>query len=408
MVLVDSMFIKRNFCHIVAALTLAIGAVSNSSAVAKSSNAQPDKIDTAEAEELVNKLAHQPELLCIRYLHYFFGRPEDSPANRFNTTKHYVWYRPNRRGVKYELVQEEAQPGIVTESTLLFHTDDLDLDLQKVESKFGKSPRKYFDQSSAPTEEYSFAPNTVISFTQKPNTFQVNRIAINYKGDPLPPPSLEDMGRAQMQRKGLAMDHLNHGRFREGIGCLSEHLGENPEDIEAHLALAQAFRANCQINEAIAQYRYTLANSGNNPDVQSQCIKDLQEMKVLPSVAADTQLQQHNVNLKQKGQRLRRGDLASSKKMSQQGQDPSSALNVQPLDPNAGRAPGGMPMAPNFNANGPDLGPAPMPGVMNMQMPGSSMPGAMNTQMPGNSMPGATNTQMPTGPSGKAPSNEPF
>ncbi len=356
MVLFVPMNIKKNLCRIIVACSLSVGLVS--AVGAKNSRPPVDQIDTAETEEMVNKLSHQPELICIRYLHYFLGRPEDSPANRFNPTKHYVWYRPNRRGLKYELVQEEAQPGRITESTLVFHTDDLDLDLQKVESKFGKSPRKYFDQTSAPTEEYSFAPNTVISFTQKPNTFQIGRIAINYKGDPLPPPSLEDLARAQLQRKGLGMDHLSHGRYRESIGVLSEHLGESPEDIEAHLALAQAFKANCQINEAIAQYRYTLANSGNNPTVRAQCVKDLQDMKVLPSVAADTELQQHNVNLKHKGQQLRRGGLASTKKMPQTGADP---LNVQPLDPKSALAPviGEPPVAPSFTTNSPDITPAP-------------------------------------------------
>lgn len=386
MVLIDLMFSKKCFRRALAVLAVSVGLAGG--VYAKNSNPQVERIDTAEAEEMVNKLAHQPELICIRYLHYFLGRPEDSPANRFNATKHYVWYRPNRRGVKYELVQEEAQPGRVTESTLLFHTDDLDLDLQKVESKFGKAPRKYFDQMSSPTEEYSFAPNTVISFTQKPNTFQVGRIAINYKGDPLPPPSLEDMARAQMQRKGLGMDHISHGRYREGIGVLSEHLGENPEDIEAHLALAQAFKANCQINEAIAQYRYTLANSGNNPAVQSQCIKDLQEMKVLPSVTADSELQQHSVNLKHKGQRLRRGGLASSKKMPKPGGDPASPLNVQPLDPKAVLPPMiGEPPSSMLPRGTGDLGPA----------PGSPI-----------GLPAGMPSGMPSSAPGKAPSNEPF
>lgn len=387
MVLIDLMFSKKCFRRALAALAVSVGLAGG--VYAKNSNQQVERIDTAEAEEMVNKLAHQPELICIRYLHYFLGRPEDSPANRFNSTKHYVWYRPNRRGVKYELVQEESQPGRVTESTLLFHTDDLDLDLQKVESKFGKAPRKYFDQMSSPTEEYSFAPNTVISFTQKPNTFQVGRIAINYKGDPLPPPSLEDMARAQMQRKGLGMDHISHGRYREGIGVLSEHLGENPEDIEAHLALAQAFKANCQINEAIAQYRYTLANSGNNPAVQSQCIKDLQEMKVLPSVTADSELQQHSVNLKHKGQRLRRGGLASSKKMPKPGEDPASPLNVQPLDPKALTPMIGEPPSSMLPTGTGDLGPAPAP-------------------PPPLSLPSGLPSGMPSAAPGKAPSNEPF
>jgi hypothetical protein len=188
MVLIESMSVKRNLCHLVAAISLSIGL--SDCVLGKNANPKVERIDTAETEEMVNKLSHQPELICIRYLHYFLGRPEDSPANRFNPTKHYLWYRPNHSGVKYELVQEEVQPGLVTESTLVFNTDDLDLDLQKVESKFGKAPRKYFDQASSPTLEYSFAPNTVISFNQRANTFQVGRIAINYKGDPLPPPSL--------------------------------------------------------------------------------------------------------------------------------------------------------------------------------------------------------------------------
>jgi hypothetical protein len=366
------MYIKKTLCQIIAAASIAVGMAS----VAQSKNKQPppDQIDTAETEELVNKLSHQPELICIRYLHYFLGRPEDSPINRFNPSKHYIWYRPNHSGVKYELVQEEPQPGNVLESTLVFNTDDLDLDLQKVESKFGKAPRKYFDQMSSPTEEYSFAPNTVISFTQKPNAFQIGRIAINYKGDPLPPPGPEDIARAQLQRKGLAMDHIMHGRYREGIPVLSEHLGESPDDIEAHLALAQAFKGNCQINEAIAQYRYTLANSGNNPTVRAACIKDLQDMKVLPSVAADTELQTHNVDLKHKGQRLRRGSLATSKPMKKNAPD-DGALNLQPIDPSAALAPviKEPPVAPSFTGQGPDLRPSPTT-APNVPTPTSTSP----------------------------------
>lgn len=373
------MLFKRNLSCLLAAVSLSV--LSSGLVGAKNS---VERIDTAETEDLVNRLGHQPELICIRYLHYFLGRPEDAPANRFNPTKHYVWYRPNRRGIKYELVQEEAQPGRVTESTLVLHTDDLDLDLTKVESRFGKAPRKYFDQTTAPTEEYSFAPNTITSFTQKHNTFQISRIAINYKGDPLPPPSMEDMARASLQRKGLGVDHLTHGRYRESIGVLSEHLGENPEDVEAHLALAQAFKANCQINEAIAQYRYTLANSGNFPQVREQCVKDLQDMKVLPSVSADAELQQHQVNLKHKGQRLRRGGLASTKKMPP-GLNGADPLNVQPIDPKAlSPVIGEPPVAPSFKGDAADLGPAPSsPPTLSPSMPSiDTIPGAGSPSSP--------------------------
>lgn len=171
-------------------------------------NVKPEKVDTPATEQLIEKLSHQPELLRIEYLHYMLGLPEDLGANRFTTSKHYIWYGKHHQGIKYELLQEQPQPGIITESTFVVHIDDLNLDLQKVEGKYGKAPHKYFDQQSNPTEEYAFAPNTVTSFTQKHNTFQVDRIAIHYKGDALPPASPLDLATASAERKNEAMSHF--------------------------------------------------------------------------------------------------------------------------------------------------------------------------------------------------------
>lgn len=328
-------------------------------------NVKPEKIDRPETEQLIEKLGHQPELLRVEYLQYLLGHPEDLGANRFNTSKHYIWYRQHHQGIKFELIQEEPKPGMIVESTFIMHVDDLPLDLQKVESKFGKAPHKFFDQQACPTEEYAFAPNTVTSYTQKHNTFQVDRIAIHYKGDALPPPSALDMATASAQRKNEAMSHFQNKKYPASMTVLREHLGEHPEDLEAHLTLARAYRSNCQINEAIAQYRYTLQNAGADAAIRTACIADLQAMKVLPSAPADKEEQRHVVKLKHKGQRLRRGSLDARAPL-------ENPLGIQPIDPTAivprsvkepiqasSNAPPDATMTPDANVTAPGMTPPP-------------------------------------------------
>jgi hypothetical protein len=102
----------------------------------------------------------------------------------------------------------------------------------------------------------------------------------------------------------------------ESVVLLREHLGDHPEDLEAQVALANSYRGACQLNQAIAQFTSTLgqARAANDDATAQICVKGLQDLRLAPSVAADTEIQKHEVNLRHKGQGFHIGDLDKSDK----------------------------------------------------------------------------------------------
>lgn len=267
-------------------------------------------------------------------------------------SKHYTWCRDNGQGAKYELMQEESKAGVVVESTFLLHADDLKLDLPGVESKYGPGAHKFFDQQTWPAEEYSFAPDTQITFTQGHNQFRVTRITVHYKGAGLPTVADADMIAAHLYRKNRAMAATQKATPPQAITLLREHLSEHPEDFEAQVALANSYKANCELNQAMAQFTLTLgqAQAVNDQATVQLCLKGLQELRLAPSVPADTQLQKHEVKLLKNGQRFHIGDLAKKPDPNQPGapgnsvsgnlpagttgmSGPDNPLNINFLDP---------------------------------------------------------------------------
>jgi hypothetical protein len=301
--------------------------------------------------ELVEQIAHQPELMNLRYLQYVIGPPEKTP-NQIGYVKRYYWRDPdpNADSIKFELVQTESAPGRICQSVLIARMENLDdVDLKKLESRYGSEPsknasqiskddpnqppqkgylstKKFFDQQSCPNLQYVFVPNTYVDFKQPQDTFHITQATITYKGECLPPLSAVSLLQAQQAYRTLALDHHKNERWRQAVPALRNHVAEHPEDAEARIALAEAYRGNCNVNEAIEQYRIAMGET-NDPQVAQQCLKGLQEMRVLPKPDADPP-QQHQLKIVHNGQRFR---IADEEK--QQKPQPQPGFNVQPMDP---------------------------------------------------------------------------
>ena len=205
--------------------------------------------------QLVEQIAHQPELMNLRYLQYVIGPPSNA-ASQFGYIKRYYWDDPSQQGlVKYELMQRESSPGQISESTLLVRMPNLDkVDLPSLESKYGIQGKKYFDQKASPNLQYSFAPDTKVSFKQPQDTFHVTEATVSYSGVGLPPLSAMSLSQAQQLHRTAALAQHKDGNWHQAIPALRDHVAENPDDAEARLALAEAYKGNCNLNEAIDQY----------------------------------------------------------------------------------------------------------------------------------------------------------
>ncbi|HEY9714531.1 MAG TPA: hypothetical protein V6C72_13780, partial [Chroococcales cyanobacterium] len=291
------------------------------------------------------------------FLRYKIGAPApDSIAGSWTTSKHYMWYQNNQQGLHYELFQEMPQPNIVTEATFVLYLTDLDMDLGDVEDKFGQAQKKYYDQKSCPTEEFCFVPYTLVRFTQPHHSKRVCRVFITYKGPALPKPQVADIETAKAGRKMAAMEHIKNENWRESLPLLYEHIAEEPQDMEAHIALAQAYTSMSNINAAIDQYKFALANANGDQNVTAQATKGLQDLRVLPTVDADTQELHHEYQLEKDGEGFHAGDVqtkgaqiaqAPGSKQMQNGEfsDLQPSYGMQPYSSApVGAGPMGMPM----------------------------------------------------------------
>lgn len=306
------------------AITLALLSTCQSIASAASKNTQLDpKPERKPIIELVENIAHYPEMMNLNYLRYAIGRPANETQNQHSANTQYFWY--NHKGqLQFELRQELGENGRITDSTFVAYLTEPDIDLEDIQSKYGEATRRYFDQRSYPTSEYSFVPNTVLTFSQPQDHFQVSHAVIAFHGFALPPVSGIQLYDVMQKRRLEALDHHKNERWLQAIPALRAHLLDSPYDVEAHVALADAYKKQSLLNEASAEYQRALKLAP--PDkLRDRCLVALRELRLLPNPDEEPEI--HKLDLVNHGQRLVQGGNQKQKS------EKESTLDIEALDP---------------------------------------------------------------------------
>lgn len=257
----------------------------------------PAKTSGDAVFSLMIDFARRPELLEGAYLRRILGGADDRGRNimgRLNM--HYS--RLVEPGTSYDFVDSDtvaataygASPRTCSHRQLVCHLKSSGLTLAEVRRRLGQPERRYFDRNSHPVDVYRFSPHASLSITEPVNSFDVNQIEVNYVGDDLPAPSLQDMALADTYRLEKARLLLASGGSRIDTACqlLTEHLQDNPNDRQAHLIYASILRRLSDVNGAMDHYRTALSLSRQVGDSQAEqrALNGLSEFGVV--VGADT------------------------------------------------------------------------------------------------------------------------
>jgi hypothetical protein len=376
-----------------------------------------------ESMKLVDKLAHNPELMNVDYLRYNLGYPVKTTAT--SGSRIYYWHSlvagKNNVVPHSELTQTLDGKGRVVKANYRTDLPESDIKLTDVYKKemgeaqqaanaantnggtgspngqasgqpatqrpnapmgqaFGSPPsasglaastgaspssgiapgadwaswgqggqrlcKQFYDQNCHPALQFSFIPNTLVTYKQEQNRFYVNEVEVSYSGPPLPPPLPEHMQANVDDRRAKALAHSAKGSHQLAMPLLKEHLKEQPNDAEAHYALAVAFQKQSHINEAILEYHAAMACAGTNTDITQKCTTGLQELHVLPM--PDERVAFHDLKLKAHGQGFREGDERNSTTRNDliASQSSAAAGAINPINPPPVWTPTNAPGAP--------------------------------------------------------------
>ncbi len=232
-------------------------------------------------KSLIFRLSHQPELMNVEYLKYFIGRPANEKTQQGTLSKTYFWYDGHRQ-VQYELVLRESAPAQVTDATMVAHLAGQGVTFEQVHATYGAMSRRFFDYNGHPSELFSFAPDTYLSFSSPPGTFRVSQAKITYRGQILKQPDSIDMHAAEddLLRRAESVSS-SETASAEIIPLLRARVKCRPLDAESHLLLARALARQSLIHEAIGEYKIALAMSSGNNEVKEQSLAALKQMKLI-------------------------------------------------------------------------------------------------------------------------------
>ena len=233
--------------------------------------------------EMVHRLAANPELINLTYLQYLIGLPENGQNQAALLRRNYTWYEEPGRVAVYHLDQVGPQPGVTTSSTFTINVPASNIKVKDVEQVFGMAHTRVYDHQAHPNQIYRYSPTTSLVFVEPRNSFRVTSIKILYNGPPLGSPSQEDLEKAFNFRKSQAYLAGQNGDWQQAIPWLRADVAKNPQDADAHLKLAYAYRQHLMINESIQEYVQVLKLCSGRPDLQSAAVAGLTEMRVWPT-----------------------------------------------------------------------------------------------------------------------------
>ncbi len=269
---------------------------------------------TLQDLQIIQRLANNPCLLNTNYLDCYLGprasaitapfsKSLRSSAPVFRT----FWHDQNGLSVAYKLeTSTVSQDNFLAEfQCALTPNNDVRLDdLDKIlneEAKYsldeeGRSDLTYsikpkdqnirFLQSNSQQNDVS---TTKVLVYQDTNLINITRIVVQYNGPPLVLPSAQDMEEANTFRHDNALEHHRLGQHQQAQRLLQSHIQSHPGDAEAHLKLAESYRAQSCINQSIAEYKIALSKCGDNANLRNKCLEGLQQLKVTVPVQKPVQ-----------------------------------------------------------------------------------------------------------------------
>jgi len=246
---------------------------------------------------LLGQLAEKPQLMNVSYLQCYLG-PSDGQLNSTYVPPQHksvpasttYWRTIGGYHVAYKLTNSTIGQN---DQVVEFNSkvpENTHIRLKDVDKVLNVSAKPSFDEQGAPISEYDSRPDTRVLVYERPGLADIIKIRIYYSGSPLPPPSAQDMQQAIKYRRDTAFAFKKQGNYDQAIPMLRAHLQSNPADAEAHLKLAECYKAKCQVNDSIAEYRTALDKSGDDNDLHKSCLKGLESLKVKsPELSAESQ-----------------------------------------------------------------------------------------------------------------------
>jgi tetratricopeptide (TPR) repeat protein len=234
--------------------------------------------------EKISRFGEKPSLLCFDYLVAAYGPPNkvaEAYGKRLAT-----WLDPQTNQPLFEFEQQFAglAPGMAVRRLTLFGSST-GLCLSDLDSKFGTPTKKHYNEVGQPTNVYQLSTGTTLTASQPSCTFHVQKMFVAYKGVQLPLPSNDDFHQALVERRQIAFEHHDKGRHATAVPALLSYVRDYPNDAEAHIRLAESYKARACANRAIAEYSVALKLSGDNSSLRQMSIDGLKSLKVYPSSA---------------------------------------------------------------------------------------------------------------------------
>ncbi len=240
---------------------------------------------------LIKHLAEEPSRLNAEYLRYIFGMPVVKDKQTMTLDREFDWREARDNQTLCQLVQSvNSKTGEFTSKFTLTLPRETKIDFPAIQSLFNVKPKKRFTQQGLPSETYEIGSNTEVVAARSHNSLTVNSVEVAYRGAPLPAPSAQDIDDAKKSVRDAALADRKELNQTETVPLLVAYLHEYPNDVEVRIRLAEVYKANGSLSEAIGQYRLALSQVGTNQELKARCLDGLQQMKVIDGSTAPVQL----------------------------------------------------------------------------------------------------------------------
>ncbi len=263
--------------------SLSTNTLTPAAAQARQARPKDPELDPS-TKELIENLARRPELINIEYLKYHIGRPSNEADNRAVPNKNYVWYAGPQRFPAFQLKQSQSVDSTTSEFTVNLGRQQLmKEDVQKI---FGVPLRISYNEHAQPAMYYSLAPNSTLTFVEPHNMFRIIAVNVAYRGPTMGVP-ISDIYAGHDARRQRVLEMHKKGDALNGMPVMAEHLKEHPEDAEAHAAMAEMYRSQCRLNDAIYEYKTVLSLPGVDPQIANRALDGLRALKLIPETNHD-------------------------------------------------------------------------------------------------------------------------